>query len=443
MRSCTWHKMRDSLEINSKIYPFLGQRWISDEELIEAIRSESFYGIAKVDLMTPPEIIAEYEHLNFPVIFRLFSQFLRVCLLYNFLRKLNVEEEMLDPSILEKAKSQGRTFPYETRTLTWSAEEIILVTPLLRRYLQLGLKITKVYYAIQYAPTKPFDLFVDELVEERIKYNKVNDARSDRAKFTLNSACGRFGLNLERQRKTKFALEENLQQNVRSPLVERYHELHGEYQTGIFEIIKKKSKITDKIPVQCSLAIYQLSKLHFLDFVIVLHKYLRPLSFRLVYADTDSLMLSMSGDTLDDLVREDKLDDWKTNVYPKWFADPEDRRQQKLPGLLKSEFRTQNGSMCALSPKCYMITDDTQNRIKKSTKGTPRSTKLTLAAYEKALFDGIVPKTSFNQITADKKLGSAVTKSVTKKAINPIYLKMRVSANLVDISPFKKNDKFV
>ena len=70
MRSCTWHKMRDSLEINSKIYPFLGQRWISDDELIEAIRSESFYGIVKVDLMTPPEIIAELEHLNFPVIFR-------------------------------------------------------------------------------------------------------------------------------------------------------------------------------------------------------------------------------------------------------------------------------------------------------------------------------------------------------------------------------------
>ena len=202
---------------------------------------------------------------------------------------------MLDPSILKKAQDQGRSFPYETRTLTWNADGLVIVTPLLRRYLQLGLKIKHIHYAVQYAPTKPFQKFVDELVEIRIKSVGTNPALGDRAKFTLNSACGRFGLNLERQRNTKFALETNLKSNVRTPLVERYHAVNAEYETGVFEIIKKKAKITDSVAVHCSLFVYQLSKLHFLNFVLVLHEYLREGSYRLVYCDTDSLMISMSS----------------------------------------------------------------------------------------------------------------------------------------------------
>lgn len=347
---------------------------------------------------------------------------------------------MLHPEILKRAKEQGRTFPYETRTLTWAADELVVVTPLLRRYLQLGLKIKKIHYAIQYAPTKPFRRFVDDLVEVRIKSVGTNPAKGDRAKYALNSAIGKFGLNLVRQRNTTFALEKNLQNNIRTPLVERYHTVNAEYETGVFEIVKKKSKIKDTIAVHCSLFIYQLSKLHFLNFVLVLHEYFREGSFRLVYCDTDSLMLSLESTDLDDLVVPEKLSDWKQNVYPKWFAD-ETPRQQKWPGYLKSEFATKNGTMCALSSKCYLVTDG--KRFKKSTKGTPRHINLTLNAYENALFGGEIPTATFGQLVRDRKVGGAVTKTTSKKAINPLYLKMRVSGNLVDVSPFKQNNKYV
>ena len=347
---------------------------------------------------------------------------------------------MLDPKVLQMAKERGRTFPFETRTLTYSATEILLITPLIQKYMELGLKVKKIYYAVQYAPTKPFSQFVNDLVEVRIRSQGTNQALGDRAKYTLNSCCGRFGLNLEKQRKTTFALEKNLHRNIRTPLVERYHTLNTEYDTGIFEILKKKSKITDTIGVQISMFIYQESKLHFLNFVLVLHEYLQKGAFRLIYCDTDSLAMSIAGTSLDDIVRPEKKREWDESIKPRWFAD-DTPRQQKLPGYLKKEWETSNGTMVALSAKCYMVTDG--KKYKKSTKGTPRHINLTLEAYEKALFGGEIPKATFGQIVKDQKKGSAVTQLITKKAVNPLYLKMRVSDNLVDVYPFKKNDKFV
>ena len=96
--------------------------------------------------------------------------------------------------------------------------------------------------------------------------------------------------------------------------LERYNSLNCEYETGLFEILKKKKKTVDKIAVQCSMFIYQASKLHFLNFVLVLHKYLRPGSFRLCYCDTDSLMISICGDTFDEIVREEYKDEWSKTV---------------------------------------------------------------------------------------------------------------------------------
>ena len=69
MRSCEWHRTRRSLQINSKIYCFLGKNSISEGDLIAAIRDGTFFGLAKVDVESPPEMIAKYEALNFPFIF--------------------------------------------------------------------------------------------------------------------------------------------------------------------------------------------------------------------------------------------------------------------------------------------------------------------------------------------------------------------------------------
>ena len=62
--------MRPRLEIKSQMYCFLGSASVSDNDLIQAVEDGRFYGVLKVDIFSPDDVIAELKHLNFPVIFR-------------------------------------------------------------------------------------------------------------------------------------------------------------------------------------------------------------------------------------------------------------------------------------------------------------------------------------------------------------------------------------
>lgn len=150
-------------------------------------------------------------------------------------------------------------------------------------------------------------------------------------------------------------------------------------------------------------------------------------------------MLGLSAESLDDLVKDNMRAKWP-EVKKKWFADstPE---SQKTPGLLKEEFRSNDGSYVALSSKCYIATSG--ENVKRSQKGTPKYLGMSLEKFKSCLFDNEIPTATYSTIVQEKKLGGCVTKSVTKKSLNAIYYKHYVSDNLVDVRPFKIENKFV
>jgi hypothetical protein len=86
-----------------------------------------------------------------------------------------------------------------------------------------------------------------------------------------------------------------------------------------------------------------------------------------------------------------------------------------------------------LSPKCYIVNNN--HDVKRSHKGTPRHICITTDDYEKALFDDIVKKASYNKIAIERRLGTTTTKSIQKKTVNPIYLKLRVCSDLISTEP--------
>jgi hypothetical protein len=222
----------------------------------------------KVDVVTPKIIQDKYEDLGFPFIFS----------------RAEITEDMLSQKMLENAKLVGKKFPYECMTLVHNAKNQVLATPMIRFYLEIGMKITNVEWAIQYIRgDKPFKKFIDSMVKVRINSFGANKPLGDRAKFTMNSCIGRFGMNLEKHRTTKFVLKENLYRSTRTPLLEKNSCLISEYPINIHEIIKKKKNIVDTIPVQISMFVYQLSKLWLYKFVLILHDNLMPKSFTIAY----------------------------------------------------------------------------------------------------------------------------------------------------------------
>ena len=246
----------------------------TEEEFLEAIENGRFYGLVKCDVFTPPEVIEKFASLNFPFIYR----------------KVKVEEEMLAPKMKQMALEGGRSFPYETNTLTWSGEDLLLITPLIQFYISLGMKIRNIRWCVKYHKDQPFENFVNSLVDLRIQaVRECNPQLSNRAKFTMNSAVGRFGLNVRKKRSVKFVDEDNLQRHIVTPLLEQENKLNSEFDTKIYEVVKKCKTISDSVPVHLSLFVYQKSKLHFFKFVKFIWDHLIEGSYTFAYAGKLSL----------------------------------------------------------------------------------------------------------------------------------------------------------
>ena len=164
MTECRWMQMRKHLTYKSKLSKFLSREKVTTEQILQAVESGDFFGICKVKISTPDNIIQKYEALNFPFIFD----------------KKQVTIDMLDSKMRELATNAHREFPYTTTTLCYNSDNRILATPLLQFYLKLGLKVDTLYYAIEYLEDRPFTKFVDELVDVRIKCVGVNQPAGDR-----------------------------------------------------------------------------------------------------------------------------------------------------------------------------------------------------------------------------------------------------------------------
>ena len=184
IRSCEWERKKN-VELGrfvSKNFGFIHESKITEDKILRWIKEKSFFGLVRADVRTPPKVIEEYGHLNFPFIFR----------------KFEVTEDLLSNSMKNLARENGKQFPMETRTLTWNADNIILTTEMIEFYNEIGMQVSNIRWALQYVPSKPFTNFVNKMIDQRIKAmgdetTPENKPLGERAKFCLNSCIGRFG----------------------------------------------------------------------------------------------------------------------------------------------------------------------------------------------------------------------------------------------------------
>ena len=69
MPECRWKKIKLNLNFQCSLSTFFNNASISQSDIINAIISGKFFGLVKVKITTPEDIIKKYESLNMPFIF--------------------------------------------------------------------------------------------------------------------------------------------------------------------------------------------------------------------------------------------------------------------------------------------------------------------------------------------------------------------------------------
>ena len=142
MRGCIWSEIKPENQ-KSPLSPFYYSPQITTQMILNAVTDGSFFGLLEVDIICPESLRKELRSVNFPPIFD----------------KIAVTKEMLSDQMLSRC--QQKKFPLKPQlTLVYDAKYYLLTSDFLQFYLQLGLKVEKIHYCVEYQRSKPLAPFI-------------------------------------------------------------------------------------------------------------------------------------------------------------------------------------------------------------------------------------------------------------------------------------------
>ena len=271
------------------------KRKLTFEKIIEGIRNESLYGFLIVDIHTPNELKEKFK--DFPLIIK--NSFISRKDIGDYMQNVTKEHNLLK-------KEQKYLIS------SYFAEKFLINSEMAKFYLEMGLKITKIYEFIEFFPQKCFAPLAQEIVNSR----RLADTDKSKAvialtnKLTGNSLYSASLLNKEKHRNITYHSEETVNKTINDP---RFVHL-DEIKKDVYEVKSLKNKIVNDLPIQIGLNVYLNSKLHMLKFFyLFLKKYIPDRHFELLETDTDSIYFSISRENLDDCV--------PSHLKPNYFRD--------------------------------------------------------------------------------------------------------------------------
>lgn len=198
--------------------------------------------------------------------------------------------------------------------------------------------------------------------------------------FTGNSSYGYQIMDRNRHNQTRYVKEATAATLINNKQFKDYNQVSD----NLFEVTSSKVRIVHKEPIVVGFFILQYAKLRMLElYYNFLDKYCDKTKFVEIEMDTDSLYMSMSVDSVNDLVSAEKQAEWvqlrsrdcrnefeadsENNFFPRTCCIVHATYDKRSPGLFKEEFR--GTEMVALCSKTYCVKNDTTGVTKFSSKG--------------------------------------------------------------------------
>ncbi len=148
---CEWKTFKESHTIHNRYtYPTEGRYRMGESRLMDHIKNGDIFGAVEVDIQVPESLKPYFEEM--PPIFK----------------NTTVSHRDIGDFMQGYLESQDQTFK-DTRYLIGSmwGNKILLITPLLKWYLEHGLVVTKVHQVVEFSPKRCFKEFVDQISDDR------------------------------------------------------------------------------------------------------------------------------------------------------------------------------------------------------------------------------------------------------------------------------------
>ena len=300
----------------SQYLPTGGFKWLTEKEVdLSKFDDESEKGlILEVDLEYPEEL--HNLHNDYPLA----------------AEKIKVTEDMLSPycrEIAEKFKVKVGLVEKLVPTLS-KKERYVLHYRNLQLYMSLGLKLTKIYRALEFNQSPWLKTYIDFNTKKRAKAK--NSFEKDFFKLMNNSVFGKTMENLRKRQNIKLVTdEENLLKWTSKPSFVNFKI----FNEDLVAVHKMKPTLTLNRPAYVGMCILDLSKTLMYDFHYNYIKNKYGDKARLMFTDTDSLTYEIGvDDVYQDFWKDKHLFD--NSDYPKdspFF----DNTNKKVIGKFKDE----------------------------------------------------------------------------------------------------------
>ena len=354
-------------------------------KLEQDILNDKVFGFLKVDIETPEHLKKYFEEMT-PIF-----------------KNTVVNFEDMGEYMQEYHRENNINFVKSKKLIgSYFGKEITLYTPLLKWYLQHGLKITKFHVGIEYTSEKCFKKFADEVSDARRAgdVDKEYELIAETMKLFGNSAYGKTITNKEGFVSTTYATEDNINKKINNPRFKDLEELYGKN----YEVVSSKREIKLDLPLQIGCAVYQLAKLRMLEFDYdFIDKYIDRSDFELVEMDTDSNYFAFSEDSIEKLIKPEMKEQYEKDKYnflpsesnelhPTFNVDGKKftmkQYEKRTPGLFKVE--CMKDKIIALCSKMYCCSDFDEKALKFSCKGIQKdNNNITYKKFEDVLFNKI------------------------------------------------------
>lgn len=441
---CRWQEFKkESQTCRSFIKQWFSEKMaekspMTENEIIDAVKNDVFYGLVECDLHTPDHLRNYFAEMQ--PIFK-----------HSLISRTDLPPTMLDYA----TKHNILRSPQKSLIGSYFGEKVLVLSTLLKWYLEKGLVISKIYQIVQFTPFSCFSHFGEAVCDAR-RAGDIDSSKkliSETAKLSGNVIYGTTITNKERFTDVKYVnTPEKASQLVNSKRFMSAAELADD----IYEVQLSKSKINLDTPIIIGFAILQLAKLRMLQFYYdVIDAFIPRCKYQYCAMDTDSAYFATSG-YIEDIIIDSKRKEFFSQ-FDKWFIPPfcdkhksefvyakthklvwrmrpccrdSEIYHRRTPGLFKPEFNGEG--IIALNSKTYFCFGE--GKTKSSTKGLMnRLNPLEKEDFLKVLENKTIVSGRNRGIM--RKNQKMVTYSQVRAGLNYFYAKRKVHPDGVSTSP--------